>query len=143
MRTALRLSLAPAATYMILALQQPAPYSAPTILRGLGPLLEALGLAGLLLVVLEGRFQALAACLRNPALVNLGLISYSVYAVHYLLIEMEPRVLRRLSIPEGLTELPRSLSLIAASIAAGTITWFLLERPFQVAAPSRAPLRNA
>lgn len=117
-------------------------YSDATDFPGVAALPFCLGAALVLHSGQNGEATAVARVLSSPPAVGLGLISYSVYLFHWPLM-----VLARYRYPEAFAAdaahpLALRLSLAAASIALGYLSWWFVETPFRSAragAP-RAPV---
>ena len=88
---------------------------------GLSALIPCCGAA---LVIAAGDAKYSGLLLRNPLCVGLGLISYSLYLVHWPLF-----VFTRLNAAE--MDAAMHVWLLAASVALATVSYFCVERPFR------------
>jgi peptidoglycan/LPS O-acetylase OafA/YrhL len=105
------------------------PYEASFAARTFGPLLEAAFFALLIRGILVGEFPVFSRAMRHPWLVSLGVISYSVYALHYVTPWISQGILRRFGFSSWNQPWSQTAWLFLLSLVAGATSWWVLERP--------------
>jgi peptidoglycan/LPS O-acetylase OafA/YrhL len=112
------------------------PEAAPLVAATLQDLFAGIGFAALVAAVVAGRGVA-ASWTRFRPLAALGLVSYGVYLWHLPLMLFGARFDL---LPHAF--LPRLIVVLLPTLAAGTASWLLVERPLLAAASRRARARS-